>query len=412
MTLLIQIRFGNILSKTIVFRNILSKARPVKQEAVAGILLATMAALAIALANCGMAAPWAALLDHPLGPHPIHDLATTRDIIGNGLMALFFFTVGLEVKRELLIGNLAHPAQRRLPVLAALAGMACPALIYLAITHAAPTLHHGWAIPAATDIAFAMGVVALLGARAPAPLRLFLLTVAVVDDIGAIIIIALAYTAHVDALWLTAAAAILIAMVALNRLGISQTAPYLALGAALWWCILHSGVHATVAGVLAALTIPLALNEQGDSPLLRLEHTLAPLSGFVIIPLFGLTHAGITLGGGLSANLTLPLAIGAGLVLGKPLGIFGAIWLADRTGIAPRPAGTTWLQALGIAQLAGIGFTMSLFIAALAFPPDPARENAIRLGILGGSLLAGALGAALLRAAPKAQPSPSANIGQ
>jgi len=370
-----------------------------KQESLAGLLLAAAAALAITLANSALAAPWSALLDARLTP--VHDLASLRQIIGNGLMAIFFFTVGLEVKREMLMGHLADPAQRRLPILAALAGMACPALIYLALTHSHPSLQRGWAIPAATDIAFAMAILALLGRRVPAPLRLFLLTVAVVDDIGAVIIIALAYTAHVDALWLSAAAVILAAMIGLNRMGLRQTAPYLALALALWWCVLHSGVHATVAGVLAALTIPLALDRHGNSPLLRLEHRLAPLSALLIVPLFGLAHAGVTLTGALSADLTLPLAIGAALVLGKPLGVFGAIALSHHTGLAPRPSGTTWLQALGAAQLAGIGFTMSMFIAALAFPPDPARENAIRLGILGGSLFAAALGAALLRAAPQ-----------
>lgn len=341
------------------------------------------------------------MLDTSIGHHPIHDLANLREMIGNGLMVIFFFTVGLEVKRELLIGNLAQPAARRLPVLAAVAGMVGPSLIYLAIAGGTPGLVRGWAIPAATDIAFAMGVVGLLGRRVPAALRLFLLTLAVVDDIGAVIVIALAYTAHVDALWLAAAAGGLAAMVALNRSGCRAIWPFIGLAVALWWCVLHSGVHATVAGVLAALTVPLALDARGDgrrdSPLLRLEHTLTPWSGYVIVPLFGLAHAGVTFGGAAPAvGWALPLAIGAGLVVGKPLGIFGAIWAAERLGFARRPVGVSWLQALGAGQLAGIGFTMSMFIGTLAFAPDADRQNAIRMGILGGSVVAGMIGAALL----------------
>jgi NhaA family Na+:H+ antiporter len=212
-----------------------------------------------------------------------------------------------------------------------------------------------------------------------------------------VVVIALAYTAHIDAMWLAAAACVLGVMLGLNRRNCRQTWPYMVLAVALWWCVLHSGLHATVAGVAAALTVPLALDERKDSPLLRLEHRLAPWSGLVIVPLFGLSHAGVQLSGdALASGTTLPLAIALGLVLGKPMGVFGAIVLAEKTGFARRPDGVSWLQALGAGQLAGIGFTMSMFIGTLAFPPDPLRENAIRLGILGGSLLAGALGAALL----------------
>ena len=373
----------------------------IQQEAFAGLLLTSAACIAIFIANSTYSTQWNRFLDTPIERHSIHDLASLREMIGNGLMAIFFFTVGLEVKRERLIGNLAQPAARRLPVLAAVAGMIGPSLIYLAITGVAAGLVRGWAIPAATDIAFAMGVIGLLGRRVPPVLRLFLLTVAVVDDVGAVIIIALAYTAHVDAGWLTAAASVLAAMVALNRLGYRGIWAFVALAVALWWCVLHSGVHATVAGVLAALTVPLAPDGRGDgqrdSPLLRLEHALAPWSGYVIVPLFGLAHAGVAFGGGAPAGgWTLPLAIGAGLVVGKPLGIFGAIWAAERLGFARRPAGVSWLQALGAGQLAGIGFTMSMFIGTLGFAPDADRQNAIRMGILGGSVVAGMIGAALL----------------
>jgi len=379
------------------FSAILHKIPPaIGGELLSAILLGLAAAIAVAVSNSGLSAAWEAWLTHPFLPAFPHGAGHIRGLIGDALMVVFFFTVGLEVKREVLNGNLSEPAARRLPVLAALAGMACPALVYLMIASGQPGLARGWASPAATDIAFAMGVLALVGRHVPRSLRLFLLTVAVVDDIGAVVVIALAYTAHVEPFWLLGAAGVLAAMVTLNRAGVRRVAPYLLLAVALWWCVLNSGVHATVAGVLAALTVPLALDDQYDSPLLRLEHALAPVSGYVIVPLFALAHAGVRLGA-MESLPVLTLAIGAGLVLGKPLGVFGAMWAAEKMGLARRPEGVNWLQALGAGQLAGIGFTMSMFIGTLAFPPDAARENALRMGILGGSLLAGALGALLLR---------------
>lgn len=365
-------------------------------EILAGILLAFATIVAIVISNSPLSPAWVRMLDQPLFTPNLLHFSSLRDVMGNGVMVAFFFTVGLEVKREVLIGNLADARQRRLPVLAALAGMAVPAAIYLIVVRDAPTLQRGWAIPSATDIAFAMGVIALLGRCVPRSLRLFLLTVAVVDDIGAVIVIALGYTAHVDLAWLGAGAAALGAGVALNRMGCKRVWPYGLMAVALWWCVLHSGVHATVAGVLAALTVPIALDERHDSPLLRLEHALAPWSGLVIVPLFGLVNAGVRLGGPVG-DLTLPLAIGAGLALGKPLGVMGAMWLAEITGFARRPEGVSWLQALGAGQLAGIGFTMSMFISTLAFTPDLTRENAIRMGILAGSLISGSIGALILR---------------
>ncbi|WCT79015.1 Na+/H+ antiporter NhaA [Novosphingobium humi] len=354
--------------------------------------------VAIVISNSSWSSAWTRMLDRPLFGAALPHLASLRDVMGNGVMVAFFFTVGLEVKREVLIGNLADARQRRLPVLAALAGMAAPAAIYLIVARHHPGLQRGWAIPSATDIAFAMGVMALLGRCVPRSLRLFLLTVAVVDDIGAVIVIALGYTAHVDLVWLGTGTCVLGAGMALNRMGCKRVWPYGLMAVALWWCVLHSGVHATVAGVLAALTVPIALDERHDSPLLRLEHALAPWSGLVIVPMFGLVNAGVQLGGPVG-DITLPVAIGAGLVLGKPVGVMGAMWLAEATGLARRPEGVSWLQALGAGHLAGIGFTMSMFISTLAFAPDPARENAIRLGILTGSLISGAVGAMLLRLA-------------
>ncbi|WP_423142026.1 Na+/H+ antiporter NhaA [Parablastomonas sp. CN1-191] len=371
-------------------------------EAGAGLLLIVVAAIAVGLANSPLGEAYHDVFHHPLAWSPIAKLDTLHLWVNDALMALFFFVVGLEIKREVITGDLASAEKRRLPVLAAAAGMAVPALIYLAVSgHVAP-LRRGWAIPAATDIAFAVGVLALLGKRVPASLRLFLLTVAIVDDLGAVVIIALFYTAGIELAWLGAAAALLAAMAVLGRLRVSHPAPYAILGLALWYAVLHSGVHATVAGVLAAFTIPIAPRRRGDSLLLRFEHALAPLSAYLIVPIFGLANAGVALGGtGLGAALApLPLAIAAGLFAGKQLGVFGAIAIAARTGFAEPPAGASWLQLWGVALLCGIGFTMSLFIGALAFPAAPALVEEAKLGVLAGSLLAGIAGYSVLRLAP------------
>ena len=276
--------------------------------------------------------------------------------------------------------------------------MAVPAAIYLAIAGSDPALRAGWAIPAATDIAFAIGVLALLGKRAPPSLRLMLLTIAIVDDIGAVAIIAVFYTKTISATWLLAAAASLAAMAALNRLRWGNGWAFAALAALAWFCTLHSGVHATVAGVAAALAVPLKLS-RGDSLLLRMEHALVPWNAYVILPLFGLANAGAQVRGGSGDGLVapLPLAIAAGLVLGKQLGIFGAIFLGCRTGFGRKPIDASWTQLWGMALLCGIGFTMSLFIAALAFPAQPELVEQAKLGVLAGSLLSALLGFAVLR---------------
>jgi NhaA family Na+:H+ antiporter len=320
-------------------------------------------------------------------------------------MALFFFVVGLEIKREVLDGALASPDRRRLPVLAALAGMAMPALVYVGVTGADPALAPGWAIPAATDIAFAVGVLALVGGGLPASLRLFLLTVAIVDDLGAVAIIAIAYTPAIALDWLGLAGLLLGVMALLGWRRYPHAPAYAVLAAALWYAVLHSGVHATVAGVLAAFTIPLRpAREHGDSLLLRLEHGLAPWNAYVIVPLFGFANAGVSLGGGAGPGGTaaLPLGVAAGLFLGKPLGVFGAIVLAERTGFAQRPHGASTRQLWGLATLCGIGFTMSLFIGALAFPGQPALIDQAKLGVLAGSLASAVLGFVVLRFARRA----------
>jgi NhaA family Na+:H+ antiporter len=375
-------------------------------EATGGILLIAAAALALIAANSALAEPYRRLLGAPLGWHiPLVSAAITpRFVINDGLMALFFMLVGLEIKRELVDGRLATWKQRRLPVLAAVVGMAVPALIYAVLTVDGPGLAKGWAIPAATDIAFALGVLALLGRRVPTSLKLFLTTVAIADDLGAVAIIALAYTASIDLLGLGAAALILIFLIAMGRSGVAGLWPYLIGAAALWYAVLLSGVHPTVAGVLAAAAVPVARTPgaPGLSPLHRLEHGLAPWVAFLIMPLFGFANAGVSLDGIGFAQIVapLPLGIAAGLFIGKQLGIFGAVRLTVHLGVAAPIRGATWLQVYGVAMLCGIGFTMSLFIGALAFPADPVRIEEAKIGILLGSFLSAVAGYTLLRLAP------------
>ena len=374
-------------------------------EAGAGVLLIAVALLALLAANSSFADAYHHLFHARWNWTPIAKLDSWHLWINDGLMAVFFFVVGLEIKRELLQGQLSTAPRRRLPVLAAAAGMIVPAAIYLALAAARDPgagLTRGWAIPAATDIAFAVGVLALLGSRVPASLRLFLLTVAIVDDLGAVAIIALIYSSGIHLSWLGAGAGVLLAMFVLNRLAVRRAWPFLLLATGLWFCTLHSGVHPTVAGVLAALAIPLELDRRGDSLLLRLEHTLTPWSAYLIVPLFGLANAGVHLAGGLSGLLApLPLAVAAGLFLGKQAGILGAVAFARATGFAAPPVGASWLQLWGVATLCGIGFTMSLFVSGLAFPARPDLVEAAKLGILAGSLLSAGLGYAILRLATR-----------
>mgnify|MGYP001766149589 CR=1 FL=1 len=371
-------------------------------EAGAGILLILVAAIAVILANSPLSGAYHAVLHAPLPWTPIAKLDTLHLWINDAAMALFFFVVGLEIKREVLDGELSSPQRRRLPVFAAICGMAVPALVYLLVAGDDPALPQGWAIPAATDIAFALGVLALLGKRAPPSLRLFLLTVAIADDLGAVAIIALFYTSGLKLGWLAGAIAVLALMTALNRMKVTRGLPYLLLGGVLWYAVLHSGIHATVAGVVAALTVPMALDERGDSLLLRMEHALAPVSAYGIVPLFGLANAGVSLAGiglaGLAAPL--PLAIALGLFLGKQAGVLGAIVVAERTGFARRPEGASWRQLWGMALLCGIGFTMSLFIGQLAFPGNDLLIEEAKLGVLLGSLLSALAGYAVLRSGP------------
>ena len=371
-----------------------------ESEAAGGILLIVAAALAMLVANGPWAADYFHLLHTKVGPLSVHHW------INDALMAVFFLLVGLEIKREFVDGHLMTWADRRLPMIAAAAGMVVPALVYLVATRGDPALARGWAIPAATDIAFAIGVLALLGSRAPASLKLFLTTVAIVDDMGAVAIIALAYTDSISGPALLAALGILGAMFALNHAGVIALRWYLLLAALLWFAVLMSGVHATVAGVLAAFAIPVkatpAAPDAEDSTLHRLEHLLQKPVAWAIVPLFGFANAGVALGG---ADLTgaLPLGVAFGLFFGKQAGIFGSVWLAVKTGLAPKPINASWAQVYGVALLCGIGFTMSLFIGDLAFS-DPQHADGVKVGVLMGSLAAAIGGFVILRfAGPRAR---------
>jgi NhaA family Na+:H+ antiporter len=385
-----------------------------KSEAGGGMLLIGAAALAMIVANLpGLSEAYFHLLHWTTGPviSPKYGPMTVHLWINDALMAIFFLLVGLEIKREFVDGRLATWQHRRLPVVAAAAGMVVPALVYLAVTGGRTDLQAGWAVPAATDIAFAIGVLALLGSRAPAALKLFLTTVAIVDDMGAVAIIALAYTDGIASLPLFGAAVVLAAMYVLGQSKVRSLTPYLLLGAVLWYFVFLSGVHATIAGVATALMIPVrptpAAPEAADSPLHRLEHALQPWVAYAIVPLFGFANAGVSLSG-ISVGVLvdpLPLGVALGLLVGKQIGIFGSVWIADRTGFAPRPAGSNWVQIWGLSLLAGIGFTMSLFIGGLAFPDDAFLVDEVKIGVLTGSVLSALAGYAVLRFAPRTKAS-------
>ena len=354
------------------------------------------AALALLLANSPLADSYHGVLHSYVGPLTVHYW------IADALMAVFFLLVGLEVKREWYDGQLATPEARRLPMIAAAAGMAVPALVFKTATGFDPALSSGWAIPAATDIAFALGVLALIGSRVPASIKLLLVTIAIIDDIGAVIVIALFYTADLNVEALALSAIIVALMSAMNMFGVRRLWPYMVAALFLWVAVFQSGVHATIAGVIAALTVPLGKGES-RSPLKLLEHRIHPYVMFGIVPLFGFASAGVTFPGAHAILDPLPVGIALGLFIGKQVGVFGAIWLADRTGIAPKPAHLHWMHIYGAALLCGIGFTMSLFIGALAFT-DPLLIDEAKIGTLAGSLASGLLGYAVLM---KGKPIPS-----
>jgi NhaA family Na+:H+ antiporter len=375
--------------------------------AAGGLVLMAAAALALLVANSPMAEPYFAALHVKVGPLDL------LHWINDGLMALFFLFVGLEIKRELLDGQLSTWSRRILPGIAAAGGMIVPAAIYLGFNWQDPQAARGWAIPAATDIAFALGVISLLGSRVPTSLKVFLSALAIIDDLGAVLIIAVFYTADL-ALWPLGAAALVFAMlVGLNRLGVTRVGPYLVLGGLLWLFFLQSGVHATLAGVILALTIPLRAApgrpDLPESPLHRLEHALAPWVAFLVVPVFGFANAGVALGGVEPADFaaSVPLGIAVALFFGKQIGVFGFSWLAIRAGWADVPVAASWLQLYGVSLLCGIGFTMSLFIGLLAFT-SPEMQDLVKIGVLAGSLCSGALGWLILRFAKRERPA----IGQ
>ncbi len=365
-------------------------------EAAGGFVLIGAAALAMIVANSPAAPGYFDTLHTYVGG------LSLLHWVNDGLMALFFLLVGLEIKREMLDGELSTWDRRVLPGLTAAAGMAVPALVYLAFAGSDPTAVRGWAIPAATDIAFALGVLALLGKRVPASLKIFLTALAILDDMGAIAIIAVFYTEQLNLLPLAVAVGGLIVLGICNRAGVTRLSPYVLIGAIIWFATLKSGIHATLAGVALAMTVPLrpapAAPDDAHSPLHILEHALQPWVAFLIVPIFGFANAGVSFAGldPATALGSVPLGVALGLFLGKQLGIAAAAWVAIRFGWAQLPAYATWRQFYGVAILCGIGFTMSLFIGALAFGEGSDLNEAAKIGVLAGSLLSALAGYLLL----------------
>lgn len=369
-----------------------------RHDAAGGIILMLSAVAALIAANSPAAATFASVFEAKFSVL-INGEGLSKPLllwVNDGLMAIFFFLIGLELKRELLEGKLKNPRDVVLPGMAALGGMVVPAVIYAAINWSNPATLGGWAIPAATDIAFALGVLALLGKRAPTALKVFLLTLAILDDLGAIIVIALFYTAELKVSYLIYALVPLVLMFWLNMKRVHRVAPILMLGVVLWVLVLKSGVHATLAGVATAFFIPLT-DKWGKSPLHALEHALTPYVFFLIVPIFAFANAGVSFEGMSLAALMAPVPLGivAGLVLGKQIGVFGLTWITVKTGRAYLPHGVDWRHIYGVSALAGIGFTMSLFIGGLSFS-DPALMNDVRLGVLLASALSALIGFAVL----------------
>ncbi|WP_296257639.1 MULTISPECIES: Na+/H+ antiporter NhaA [unclassified Pseudomonas] len=363
-------------------------------ESAGGIVLMGAALTAIIVANSPMAGFYFAAL------HSVWGGLSIELWINDGLMAIFFLMVGLEIKREVLAGGLASWGQRALPGFAAAGGMLVPALIYLGVNAGHAETLSGWAIPAATDIAFALGVLSLLGKRVPTSLKVFLAALAILDDLGAVTIIALFYSTGLDLPMLGASFVTLAMLVIMNRMGVQRLLPYLLLGLLLWFFVLQSGVHATLAGVALALCIPLGTRQQeAHSPLLFLEEKMHSWVAFAVVPVFGFANAGVSLSGITLGNLIdpVPLGVALGLFIGKQIGVFLAAVLAIRAGLATLPEGSNWLQMYGVALLCGIGFTMSLFIGNLAFPGAPHLIDEVKVGVLLGSIISALAGVVILR---------------
>jgi Na+:H+ antiporter, NhaA family len=365
-------------------------------EAGGGVVLMVAAAAALLLANSPAAGGYFELRDsYVAGMSVLH-------WINDALMAVFFLLVGLEIKREFMDGELSTWRRRILPGLGAAGGMAVPAIVYLVINASSPDTLRGWAIPTATDIAFALGVLALLGSRVPVSLKIFLTALAIIDDLGAVAIIAVFYTADLSLAWLGAAALAFAGLVGLNQGGVERSAPYLLLGAVLWYFTLKSGVHATIAGVALAMTIPLRSSpgrpEDAQSVLHQWEHALHPWVAFMIVPIFGFANAGVQFSGMEWSVALAPVTLGiaAGLFVGKQLGVFLTTFAAIKLRFADTPVNASLAQVYGVSLLCGVGFTMSLFIGMLAFPTSPELENEVKVGVLLGSTLSAVVGAAVL----------------
>ena len=375
----------------------------IRLETSGGIILMIAAVFAMIIANTHLSTVYDSILGTyikvGIGSFEIAKPAILW--INDGLMAIFFFLVGLEIKREVLVGELSSFDKAILPIMAAIGGMAVPGLIFVIINWGTPENLNGWAIPTATDIAFALGILALVGSRAPIALKIFLLAIAIIDDLGAIVIIAVFYTSELSINALTISMLGFAGAVALNRMGVQRTAPYLLVGIVMWVFVLKSGVHATLAGVLIAFTIPLKAKNGDEALLYKMEHGLHPWVAFLILPVFAFANAGVnftSIGvGDLFQPLTLGIAVG--LLLGKQVGVFLATWIGVKSGIARLPENVTWQHIYGVASLTGVGFTMSLFIGSLAFDANT-EMNAVRLGVVLGSVLSGLFGYMLLKSAP------------
>ncbi|WP_457299673.1 Na+/H+ antiporter NhaA [Phyllobacterium sp. P5_D12] len=368
----------------------------IESEASGGIILMAVAALALIVANSPLSEDYFGLLKTYVGG------LSLLHWVNDALMAVFFLLVGLEIKREMISGQLSSWSRRALPGFAAVGGMVVPALIFLAFNEGETV--RGWAIPTATDIAFSLGVLSLLGSRVPLPVKVFLTALAIIDDLGAVIIIALFYSEGLNIPALAGVAAVFTILMLMNMMGIVRLWAYLVLGVILWILVFKSGIHATIAGVLLALAIPMrGANGEADSPLVELEHAIQPWVGFLIVPIFGFANAGVSFSNVSLSNLAdpIPLGVAAGLFVGKQIGVFSFAWLAIKLRLAERPAGTTWLHMYGVATLCGIGFTMSLFIGLLAFANSPLLQDETKLGVLLGSLLSAVFGAFLLSLSSK-----------
>jgi NhaA family Na+:H+ antiporter len=382
----------------------------VQHESTGGIVLFGAAMVAMVVANSGLSDLYDVFMHLPvavqIGGYSIDK--TLLHWVNDGLMAVFFFFIGLEVKREVLMGELSDASQIVLPALAAFGGMVVPIGIYIAVTAGDPAAGAGWAVPAATDIAFALGILSLLGPRVPLSLKIFLLALAIFDDIGAILIIALFFGSNLSIVSLIWAGAGLSIMVLFNFLGVKRVELYLFVGIFVWASVLESGIHATLAGVIMAFTIPLRVNDVTGQPLLsHLEHMLHPWVAFLILPAFAFMNAGVSFEGmHLGMVLTpIPLGIILGLVVGKLVGVFGMAWLGTLVGLARKPDDLTWAHIAGVALLAGIGFTMSLFIGTLAYE-DVQAIDLVRIGVISGSLIAGSLGYLWLHIVLPKEPAP------